>query len=214
MFKIRLMAFVVLIAANIFPAAAQSDNVFAPERIGRWYMGGAIGGYKEQNNSQLSNQDGTAGFSISGGYRVAHNISVEVDTLFSHQDIDTPTTIPAPFVGALNSRADLVTSGVGGLVKLILPMGRAELYAGAGLGLYNTRLRVEGTVLNTFTEVREDDAGVGYQGLLGADFFVSRRISVGLEYRKFKLDADFGSLVPGKLDMGGDFFFATVRGHF
>lgn len=43
---------------------------------------------------------------------------------------------------------------------------------------------------------------------------MSRRISVVHEYRKFKLDADFGSLIPGTLDMGGDFFFATVRGRF
>jgi opacity protein-like surface antigen len=48
----------------------------------------------------------------------------------------------------------------------------------------------------------------------GADFFVSRRVSVGLEYRRLKLDANLGALVPGDLDMGGDFLFATVRGHF
>jgi hypothetical protein len=48
----------------------------------------------------------------------------------------------------------------------------------------------------------------------GADFFVSRRVSVGLEYRRLKLDANLGDLVPGDLDMGGEFLFATVRGHF
>lgn len=50
--------------------------------------------------------------------------------------------------------------------------------------------------------------------LPGADFLVSRRIPVGVEYRKFKLEADFGGTLPGNVDTGGDFLFATVRGHF
>ena len=43
---------------------------------------------------------------------------------------------------------------------------------------------------------------------------IPMHISVGLEYRRLKLDANIGALVPGDLDMGGDFFFATARGHF
>ncbi len=46
------------------------------------------------------------------------------------------------------------------------------------------------------------------------DVFVTRRISMGLEYRRLKLDANLGPLIPGDLDMGGNFLFATVRGHF
>ena len=42
----------------------------------------------------------------------------------------------------------------------------------------------------------------------------TRHLSLGMEYRRLKLDANLGVLVPGELDMGGDLLFATVRGHF
>jgi opacity protein-like surface antigen len=73
---------------------------------------------------------------------------------------------------------------------------------------------VEGSLQGAHTELTEYDTDVGFQAVAGADFYVSRRFSVGLEYRRLKLDANLGALVPGDLDMGGDFLFATVRGHF
>jgi opacity protein-like surface antigen len=196
------------------PAAAQSEDLFEPERIGRWYMTGAVGGYSEENNAQLAHHEGSFGLAIGGGYRLSAHVALEIDGLVSHQKFDTPVTIPAPALGAYESRSDLVTSGAGGLLKIFVPVGRVELYAGGGLGLYTTTFRVEGTFLNSVTEITERDTAIGYQALIGADVLLSRHVSIGLEYRKFKLDVDFGSLIPGKLEMGGDFFFATVRGHF
>jgi opacity protein-like surface antigen len=195
-------------------AAAQSADMFAPERVGRWYLSGGIGAYTEDANSQLANQDGDIGFFISGGYRLTPHIALEVDTLLAHQDFDTPGVIPPTALGSVDGRADLYSNGIGALVKLILPLDRVELYAGAGLGVYVTSLRLEGTLLGATTSLEDYDTDVGYQALIGADFYVARHVSVGFEYRLFKLDANFDSLIPGTLDMGGDLFFATVRGHF
>ena len=36
-------------------AGADSTGMFAPERVGRWYIGGGLGGFKEESNSQLKN---------------------------------------------------------------------------------------------------------------------------------------------------------------
>jgi opacity protein-like surface antigen len=210
----NLLFILIALAAMPLEAAAQSANMFAPERVGRWYLSGGLGGFAEESNPQLANQDGDFGLTISGGYRLSPYVALEADALLTHQDFDTPATIPAPFLGTVDSRADLYTNGIGVLVKFILPLNRLELYAGAGLGAYVTTLRVEGTVLGVPAELEDDDTDVGYQVLAGADLFVSRYVSVGLEYRRFKLDANFGALVPGKLDVGGDLFLATVRGHF
>ena len=79
------------------------------------------------------------------------------------------------------------------------------------LGVYSSQLRVDALPDDI---QQEDTNNIGYQALVGVDFFVSRYISVGVEYRKFKLDADFGATIPGKIDVGGDLLFATVRGHF
>ncbi len=185
--------------------AAAETEMFAPERIGRWYLGGGLGGFSEESNSQIANADGELGLAFGGGYRLSRNIALEVDALLSHQEFDTPA-----FAGG-SRRSDLFTNGVGGVVKFILPIDRVELFAGGGLGLYTSSVEIDGTIV----EEDEDDTDIGFQLLLGADFFVTRRISVGFEYRKFKLDADFGNTLPGgKIDAGGDFLFATVRGHF
>ena len=210
----NILFLIIAVSAMPLEALAQSAGMFAPERVGRWYLSGGLGGFAEESNSQLANQDGDFGFSVSGGYRLTPHIALEVDALLAHQDFDTPATIPAPFLGSVDSRADLYSNGIGVLVKFILPLNRVELYAGAGLGAYVSTLRVEGTVLGAPSTIEDDDTDIGYQALVGADLFVSRYVSVGLEYRRLELEASFGALIPGNVDMGGDLFLATVRGHF
>lgn len=186
-------------------ARAHTVGMFAPDRVGRWYGGGGLGGFSEESNSELRNQDGRYGNFISGGYRLGSWIALEADGLVALQKVDAPSTISAP-----TSRTELTTAGIGGIVKFILPLDRVEIYAGGGLGVYTSQIRTETAI----GDIERDDTDIGYQALVGLDVFVSRRISVGLEYRKFKLDANFGPTIPGKLDVGGDFFLATVRGHF
>lgn len=186
-------------------AGADSTGMFAPDRVGRWYLGGGIGGYWEESNSQLQNQAGQFGGFFSGGYRATPNIALEIDALSSYQRIDRP-----PSVSTSNGRSNLTSGGVGGVVKFILPLDRIELYAGGGVGVYNTVLRVKDNPFKT----EDDDTNFGYQGLIGADYFITRNFSVGLEYRKFKLDAKLEPTMAGKIDAGGDFVFATFRGYF
>jgi len=193
------------LALSPFIARADSTGMFAPDRVGRWYIGGGVGGFKEESNAQLGNQDGQVGGFFSGGYRVTPNIAVDIDGLFYNQRLDTP-----PTVSTSNSRSRLYSGGAGGVLKLILPLDRVELYAGGGLGVYSTSLRVKDSSFHS----ERIDTDVGYQALAGADFFLSRNVSIGLEYRKFKLRADLQPTIPGKIDAGGDFLFATVRGHF
>ena len=180
-------------------------EMFAPERVGNWYLGGGLGGFQEESNDRLPSSEGQFGLFFSGGYRLSPNIALEIDGLLSHQEFNTPA-----FAGGSRT-SDLFTNGAGGVVKFILPLDRVELYVGGGLGAYTSRIEIDGTSV----EADESDTDIGYQALIGADFYVSRRISVGVEYRKFKLEANFQDALPGgKVDTGGDFLFATVRGHF
>jgi opacity protein-like surface antigen len=122
---------------------------------------------------------------------------MEIEGLFASQRVDTSSTIAGVALGSANGRGTISTRGVGGLVKFILPLDRVELYVGGGLGIYNTTLWTD----------------AGFQALAGADFFVSRHFSIGVEYRRLKFDAVLGSFVHD-LDLGGDMLMATVRGHF
>jgi opacity protein-like surface antigen len=212
--SIRWNHFVLALLAVMPMHAGAQVKMFEPERVGHWYLSAAVGAFSEETNSQLVNQDGQFALAISGGYRLTPHVALEIDGLFASQHIDTPPTVPPSALGSPNGRADLYSGGIGGLVKFILPLDRVELYVGGGLGLYSTTLLVKGSVLGAHTELTESDTSVGYQAVAGADVFVTRRISMGLEYRRLKLDANLGPLVPGDLDMGGNFLFATVRGHF
>lgn len=185
-------------------AAAQS-SMFAPDRVGHWYLGGGVGGYWEESNAQLQHQDGQFGGFFSGGYRLSRNIALEIDALSSYQRLDTP-----PGVSASEGRSHLTSSGVGGVVKFILPLDRLELYAGGGAGVYSTSLWIK----NSQFDSEADDTNAGYQALIGVDYFLTRSFSIGMEYRKLKLDAKLDPAIPGKIDAGGDFLFATFRGHF
>ena len=164
--------------------------MFESERVGRWYLSGAAGAFNKETNSQFVNQDGQFGFVIGAGYRLKPHVALEIDGLFASQRVDPPWAL-----GDADGRANVY--GIGGLAKFILPLERVELYAGGGLGLYSTTLWKD----------------VGFQAVAGLDLFVSRRMSVGVEYRRLKLDVFLGALVPD-FDLGGDFFFATLRYHF
>lgn len=196
---------VAVFATSPLIAAAQSGTMFAPDRVGHWYLGGGVGGYWEESNAQLQHQDGQLGGFFSGGYRLSPNIALEIDGLSSYQRLDTP-----PGVASSKTRSRLTSTGVGGVVKFILPMDRVELYAGGGAGIYGTSLWVK----NSQFDSEADDTNIGYQGMIGADYYLTRSFSIGLEYRKFKLDANLDPAIPGKIDAGGDFLFATFRGHF
>ena len=188
--------FVLAVVAVIPMCCHAQAGMFEPERVGRWYLSGAAGAFNEKTNAQLANLNGQFGLAIGAGYRLTPHVALEIEGLFASQRVDTPSTIPGLALGTADGRANVYTRGIGGLVKFILPLDRLELYVGGGLGIYNTTLWTD----------------VGFQAMAGADFFISRHVSVGVEYRRLKLDAVLGTLVPG-VDLGGDFLFATVRAH-
>ena len=184
--RLLLLAMVAMI-----PAGGHAQvQMFEPERVGRWYLSGAGGSFKMDTGAEIVDQHNQYGLAIGAGYRLKPHLGLEIDGLFVSQHLELDTAL-----GSTDGRANV--SGVGGLVKLIVPLRRIELYVGGGLGIYSTALWSD----------------VGFQAVAGVDFFPSRHVSVGLEYRRLKLDAFLGSLIPG-FDLGGDLVFATLRGHF
>ena len=194
---------------------ALAGTAYADDRSDTWYLGGGLGGFRPHDDSALSGQSGKFSLGFGGGYRATPYVGVEADLLYGKQDIDTPSTIVPGALATADSRANLHTAGLGGLVKFYLPLDRVDLFAGGGLGLYTSTLYVKGTnSLGASADVTAHDTNVGYQLVLGADVFVANHVSVGLEYRWLKLDANFEPYVQGNINTGGQFLLATVRGHF
>lgn len=204
----RIVLFVVTL--GLLPITGYAQSNAAESRVGHWYIGGGFGAYSEESNSQLSNQDAGAALFFSGGYRASPNVAVEFDGLAWDQDFSTPASIPPQLPGA-QSRTELKSSGISAVIKFIAPLGAIDLYAGGGLGFYATNLNVEGA---GGSEIDQTETELGYQALLGADVYISKKISVGLEYRWVKVENNFEPYIIGDVDSGGQFFLMAVRGHF
>lgn len=187
----KLLSRIAFTAVAMIPVCGHTQlQIFEPERVGRWYLSGAGGGFKQDTASTVVDYHGQYGLAIGAGYRLRPHLGLEIDGLFASQRVEIDTSVVST-----DGSANL--TGVGGLVKLILPLDRVELYVGGGLGIYSTTLWSD----------------VGLQAVAGLDLFLSRHLSLGVEYRRLKLDTFLGALVPD-FDLGGNFVFATVKGHF
>ncbi len=198
----------------VLPCAAFAQSDFADGRAGHWYIGGGFGGFSAKDNSQLNDQDSKAAIFFSGGYRASPFVSIEADLLGWQQDFATPASIAPGILSSAQARTDLTTTGVAAVIKFYLPVRAVDLYAGGGLGFYTSNINVEGTGAAAGREIDTTETDLGYQLQLGADIYVARRLSIGLEYRWLQVDTDFAPYIAGKIDVGGQFFLMNVRGSF
>ncbi|UCH47142.1 MAG: porin family protein [Betaproteobacteria bacterium] len=208
---IRHAALTLLVIAALtltFSALAQSSA--GKDRIGSWYIGGGFGAYAEEDNSQLSSQDAGGALFFSAGYRASSNVALEADFLGWNQDFLTPTSISPGILSSADAGTDLESSGLGAVIKFIAPLNVLDLYGGVGVGYYLVNLSVNGSGGG----VDETERELGYQLLFGADVYVSRKISLGLEYRWLELEANFEPYIAGAIDAGGQFLLVNIRGHF
>ena len=85
--------------------------------------------------------------------------------------MDTPAGLKksAPLT-SVSGNADISTWGIGGIAKLVLPVGPFDAYAGAGLGYYSSELKAfKTTLLFIPDEVKRKDNGFGTQFVAGID---------------------------------------------
>lgn len=76
-------------------------------------------------------------------------------------------------------------------IKGVLPLGKAELYLGAGPGYYFAKYYY------TSSSDTSASAGVlGYHVTGGVDYNLSKKLALGLEVKWFSVKADFGELGP------------------
>lgn len=202
---------VVLIALLVASPAFAEPGLFAPERIGMpyWYMGG--GGYTPDVNSQLSHQEGRFELQLGAGYRESENFAWGLDYLWAHQSVDTPATITAPFLGTVDPRSSLDTSGIAATAKFIFPVGRFEPYAGGGLGIYNVKFKATGQQLGFAGDLERNSIDWGFHFVAGADCYVTDKTSLGIEFRHIRVQSDLGNIAPGKIEGGGSFVSLVLR---
>lgn len=204
-------------------AAAQAKD---PEssNVGRFYAFGGFALFAPDKDGQLQNQQGNlANLIVGGGLRASELLSFEIGLLGFGQKLDTPAAAaPPPLTfapGSLNTR--MGTAGVNLTVKLQFPMDRVEPYVGAGVGMYSTWIRTTSEALtctqncaDTGPRITANSRDAGYHALIGADYHVTQKDVVGVEFRQLWLNATFDEIGMGSVKAGGSLLWMGYRRYF
>lgn len=189
-------------------AAAAQEDVPAKANL---YIGG--GNFKPSDDAVLKRRDGEFSFDLGFGWRWSRHLAGEIGWLYYSQEADTPAALGIVGLGA--DKASLDSSGFGGLVKLVQPLGPADFFAGAGVGYYKSKLSastINPLTFQTRTVSRSDD-NWGYQYVAGVDLRASPNATWTIQYRRVVLDADFGPGI-GVTKTGGWMWQILLRATF
>lgn len=168
--------------------------------------------------------------SVVFGGKVGHYLEVfpqfglELEAYHFAPDVDNQTVQTNLSGPTQTGTADIDVTGIGlnGLYRFQLlkesayPRGRLQPYLGVGLGIFIANL--ETLVL---TQVDDDtDTQVGFQGIAGARYFVSKTVSLFAEYKfiqtsDFEFELSEGALT-GRIetDLTSHLIYAGIAFHF
>ena len=113
------------------------------------------------------------------------------------------------------------TLGVNLTAKLQFAMDRLEPYFGAGVGMYSTWIRTTSEAVgctqncgDTGPRITANSRDAGYHALVGADYHITQKDVVGVEFRQLWLDANFDEVGMGKVKAGGSLLWMGYRRYF
>lgn len=192
----------------LLPAPALHADENSP-RQAYWYI--SAGDFKaDETPAQLENEGSSFGLSVGAGLRPWRYVALEGEIAMLTAKYDAPPLSVSPG-GSIDARMRVTSAGLVGNAKIFYDFARGRVYAGAGLGVFGAEAEITGTVFG-FPAVRvEDDTVMGYRLLVGGDLAVARSSYIGFEYRRHYLEADFGELSQGKVDIGGDYLGVNFR---
>jgi len=164
------------------------------------YLGGSI------DSSQLDGDE--AGFAIGTGFaeRWKRHFALEAEIFFLGRSYETPE-------GLLFAKDEMTVASMTMLVnfRAIVPFWKLEPYVAVGLGPALSELDVESTQFPGFSAENRLRVGYAAQWMVGVDFMYTRRSGFGLQYRDIYLEADFGNISRGTIQIGGRAILLSVK---
>lgn len=184
------------------PASAQYDR-YSPWHEG-WLSGGRIEAIADRAVSGgLSGQQSRYAFGVGGAVRLADYTLLDFELPFYGQKFDAPPGLATP-----DDLVSVKTRGIAFALRQVAPVGPLEVFMGVGAGWYESAL----TARRSADEEDEFvDTGPGYHVSAGINLVLDRQFAVGIEARRFWLDADFGPATRGLTDIGGRQFMLNLR---
>ena len=157
----------------------------------------------------LTGQETNSALSLALNFQMHPHFAIGLDYNGYGQQFDSGVGGPVGFFGTASDRMDLDTAAWSLQALLMASAPRASAYAGAGIGAYRTRLKVDADTIFGIpaTVVDESDTDVGHHLVAGAAVGLTESSWLALQFRHVTAEADFGTRTGGAIDVGGTFFF-------
>jgi opacity protein-like surface antigen len=191
--------------------------------VGRFYAFGGFALFGPEKNDQFQGERGGLGLIAGGGFRFLPFLSFELSVLGAGRRLDTPASA-APPAGTFKDgtlRTNLSTGGLNLAVKFHFTLDRIEPYVGVGVGRYTTSFRTTSEAstclqhcADTGPRVTSRSRDTGYHAVIGADYHVTRKDVVAVEFRQLRLDANFDDIGLGDVKAGGSLLWLGYRRYF
>jgi len=194
-----------LLVSLSFSANLSAAESVDPAPIGPHSVRGFLGFISPDNENKLGDDDGAAMLIVAYEYRPQRHFAVGAELQAIVRSY-RPDNSPAGYFGDPDRDSDVDSSGFAGTVRGFLPLGSVDLYAGLGVGWYYSDMSITGETNNVNGTFYKSDSGLGYFAMLGADIQLAQQHAITVEFRKLYLDANFGKLSNGDVDIGGDIF--------
>ncbi len=143
---------------------------------------------------------------LNGGftYCMSPNWSFDLDAFTAFGQYKGPPIAATEFLSSWDSERSSSTFGVTGWLRATRQIGWFAPYARLGLGIHHVSLKVHGTQLLFFPTSRESSSVLGAPAVAaGANLWVSDGAYLSVEGRYLAMSSRFGSLSPGKVELGG-----------
>jgi hypothetical protein len=126
------------------------------------------------------------------------------DVLIIYRQYDTPSTVSGGAFTVVSDDMSLSTIGLALYGRFSHVAGSVRLYAGAGAGLYFSKLTLSASTLGFVGsyEVQSNDMGLSY--FYGLRLKLSNEDYLGAEYRHLNLDASLTPVTTGTVEIGGE----------
>lgn len=200
--RTHLLGLIALLLA--LPAAAGAEDTYLNLKGGVFLPNGKSASADKRENG-LNSFDAGYSLDVALGYKLESYVAVELGTgLYSAEG---KITLPNS-----SDTLKLYAVPLTATVKGLLPLGKTELYAGAGGGYYfgaMDRTQVNGTTGTTVSETSHGGA-LGYHLLVGGDYRLNTSFTLGAEFKWFATkpeleftDPSSGNKIRTKWELGG-----------
>ena len=200
------MKIIILALVLALPACARAEEAESPEReLEGISIRGSLGVFKPKSG-QAKGEGYVAGMELER--HLPSGLRYGFDLNFYGVNFRTPQGLSCGMFCTVDTTMSLDVVGVGGTVGYGRQFGIADLYVGAGAGLYFSTMSASEDFLGIPGEHDEKDTSPGLDLRAGISLAVSDRISLGIQLRRLAVSGNFGQL--GSTPIGGSFVLLTL----